>query len=74
MFHVLAFIFFALTGWLAHLGTFYFGGLCLVFLFLLIEHLIISPKDLSRLQMSFFTLNAAVSLVLFLATFLDYRY
>jgi 4-hydroxybenzoate polyprenyltransferase len=72
LFHVLAFIFFALTGWLAHLGVYYFGGLALVFFFLLVEHLIISPKDLSRLQMSFFTLNAAVSMVLFLATFLDY--
>lgn len=72
LFHLTAFIFFALTGLLAHLGGFYFGGLGLVFLFLLIEHWIISPRDLSRLQTSFFTLNAAVSLVLFTATFLEF--
>jgi 4-hydroxybenzoate polyprenyltransferase len=72
LFHLAAFFFFAFTGWLIHLGKFYYGGLILVFLFLLIEHWIISPKDLSRLQMSFFTLNAAVSLILFLATFLDF--
>jgi 4-hydroxybenzoate polyprenyltransferase len=72
LFHLTAFLFFAFTGWLAHLGGFYFGGLGLVFLFLLVEHVIISPRDLSHLQMSFFTLNAAVSLVLFLATFLEF--
>jgi 4-hydroxybenzoate polyprenyltransferase len=71
LFHFLAFICFAITGWLIGMGLFYFGGLSLVFLFLLVEHLIISPKDLTRLQTAFFTLNAAVSLVLFLATFLD---
>lgn len=72
LFHLAAFIFFGLTGWMAHLGNFYFGGLVLVFLFLFIEHWIISPRDLSRLETSFFTLNAAVSLVLFLSTFLDF--
>ncbi|MGC1403954.1 MAG: UbiA-like polyprenyltransferase [Thermodesulfobacteriota bacterium] len=70
--HFAAFFFFALTGWVAHLGKFYFGGLFLVFLFLFIEHWIISPRDLSRLETSFFTLNAAVSLILFGATFLDF--
>ncbi len=71
-FHLMAFGFFAATGWLAHMGIFYFSGLGLVFLFLLIEHWIISPRDLTRLQTAFFTLNAAVSLVLFLATLLDF--
>ncbi|HMK65771.1 MAG TPA: UbiA-like polyprenyltransferase [Thermodesulfobacteriota bacterium] len=71
-FHLIAFIFFAATGWLASMGLFYFAGLILVFLFLSIEHWIISPRDLSNLQMSFFTLNAAVSLVLFLATLIDF--
>ncbi len=74
LFHLAAFIFFVLTGFMAHLGKFYFWGLGLVFLFLFIEHWIISPRDLSRLETSFFTLNAAVSLVLFLGTFLDFFY
>jgi 4-hydroxybenzoate polyprenyltransferase len=74
LFHLVAFLSFVLTGWMAHLGKIYFGGLFLVFLFLFIEHRIISPRDLSRLEMSFFTLNAAISLVLFGATFLDFLY
>jgi 4-hydroxybenzoate polyprenyltransferase len=72
LFHIIAFLFFAVTGWLTHMGLFYFAGLVLVFLFLFIEHWIISPRDLSKLQTSFFTLNAAVSVVLFLATLLDF--
>ncbi len=71
-FHFLAFLFFALTGRLANLGGFYFIGLTLVFIFLFLEHLIISPRDLSKLQTAFFTLNGAVSLVLFLATWLEF--
>lgn len=72
LFHLWAFLFFSLTGWLGQLGSYYFIGLGLVFLFLLLEHCLISPKDLSRLQTSFFTLNAVISLVFFLATFLDF--
>jgi 4-hydroxybenzoate polyprenyltransferase len=72
-FHFLAFLLFALTGRLAHRGGFYFLGLLLVFIFLFLEHLIISPQDLSRLQTAFFTLNGAVSLVLFLTTWLEFR-
>ncbi len=71
-FHFLAFLFFALTGRLANLGGFFFIGLTLVFIFLFLEHLIISPRDLSKLQTAFFTLNGAVSLVLFLATWLEF--
>ena len=71
-FHFLAFLLFALTGRLANLGGFYFIGLLLVFIFLFLEHLIISPQDLSKLQTAFFTLNGAVSIVLFLAAWLDF--
>lgn len=72
LFHLAAFLFFTLTGWMVRMGKFYFGGLILVFLFLFIEHWLVSPRDLSRLETSFFTLNAAVSLVLFGATYLDF--
>ena len=72
-FHFLAFLFFALTGRLAGLGGFFFVGLTLVFIILFLEHLIISPQDLSKLQTAFFTLNGAVSIVLFLATCLEFR-
>jgi 4-hydroxybenzoate polyprenyltransferase len=72
LFHGAAFLFFVATGWLLQMGNIYFGGLALVFLFLLVEHWIISPRDLSRMQTAFFTLNAAVSMILFLATIMDF--
>jgi 4-hydroxybenzoate polyprenyltransferase len=59
---------FFLTGWWAGLGWLYFGATLLATLLLLGEHLIISPRDLSRLNQAFFTLNGLVGLVLGLAT------
>jgi 4-hydroxybenzoate polyprenyltransferase len=58
---------FAAVGVAAGLGAAYFAGAALVALFLATQHLLVSPQDLSRLNMSFFTLNGAVSVVLLAA-------
>jgi 4-hydroxybenzoate polyprenyltransferase len=55
---------FALVGWLAHLGWIYNGALVGVGALLLVEHLLVSPSDLERVNMAFFTLNGVVSVVL----------
>jgi len=34
------------------------------------QHVAVTPKDLSRIQLSFFTLNGIISLVLFVASWL----
>ena len=35
------------------------------------QHLIVNPKDLSRIKMSFFSMNGLISLTLFGVTWLD---
>ncbi len=70
-FHGIALFFFILTGMRGKLGIFYFIGLVLVFVFLFLEHAMISENDLSKINLSFFTLNGLVSIVLFLAVLLD---
>ena len=71
LFHAIALLFFIQTGISGDLEVIYFGGLVLVFVFLFLEHAVISEKDLSKINLSFFTLNGLVSIVLFLAVLLD---
>jgi 4-hydroxybenzoate polyprenyltransferase len=43
-------------------GAFYWGGVAVVALMLAYEHLIVSPMDLRRLDMAFFTMNGVISI------------
>lgn len=55
--------------WLAiafHLGMVAMVGIAVVGLLLLYEHLIISPKDMRRMNAAFFTLNGVISIVFFI--------
>ncbi len=53
------------------LGKIYFCGIVMVALFLWYENSIISHDDLSRVDMSFFTLNGFVSIFAFIFTFIS---
>ena len=53
---------------MAGLGPVYYIGLILILAFLVAQHLIVSPEDLSRVNVSFFTMNGLISLVIFVAT------
>lgn len=59
---------FLAVGWLAGLGPLYFGAAGLAGALLLLEHALLSPWDLSRLNHAFFTLNGLVGVILGLAT------
>jgi 4-hydroxybenzoate polyprenyltransferase len=49
---------------LAGLGPFYASALLLAGALLVVEHAIVSPTDLRRVNVSFFTLNGLVALAL----------
>ena len=70
-FHVLAFVFFILTGLQAGLNGFYFFGLVLTAFALYYQHRLVRPEDLSRIHLSFFSMNGFISIALFLATWLS---
>jgi 4-hydroxybenzoate polyprenyltransferase len=57
------------VGLMAGLGPVYYLGLVLILAFLVVQHLIVSPEDLSRVNVSFFTMNGFISLVILVATF-----
>ncbi|NPA48483.1 MAG: UbiA family prenyltransferase, partial [Thermodesulfobacteria bacterium] len=67
-FHALAFLLFALVGYLSQLSWIYYLGLLITLALFIAQRVVISPQDLSRLDLSFFTFNGAISVVLFLAT------
>ncbi len=70
-FHLLAFALFLSAGIMAGLDLFYYAGLAITAVCLFYQHLVVNPKDLSRIQVSFFQMNGIISLVLFLATWLS---
>ena len=70
-FHVVAFILFAYTGVQAGLNIFYYIGVVLAAGALFYQHKIVDPDDLSKIQVSFFSMNGFISLALFVATCLS---
>lgn len=70
-FHLLAFVFFTLTGYQAGLNVFYYIGIVLASGALLYQHMLVKPEDLSRIQASFFSMNGFISVTLFIATWLS---
>ncbi|MCI5145991.1 MAG: 4-hydroxybenzoate octaprenyltransferase [Candidatus Electrothrix sp. AR3] len=70
-FHVLAFTLFTLTGVLQGLNFVYYLGIALTGGALFYQHLIVNPRDLSKVEMSFFSLNGFIALTLFVAAFIS---
>ncbi len=71
IFHVVAFALFVATGIVRQLNFFYYIGIILTAAALFYQHLIVNPRDLSRISMSFFTMNGLISLTLFVVTWLS---
>ncbi len=55
----------------AGLGGFWYGAVLVALALLVWQHGIVSPKDLSRVNLAFFTLNGWVSVLLFIGLVLD---
>lgn len=70
LFHTLAFLLFILTGIRADLNFFYYLGIAITGAALLYQHIVVTPRDLSKIQRSFFAMNGIISLTLFIATWL----
>ncbi len=72
-FHLITFLSLFVLG-LRHpeLGFLYFLGLLLLSAFLVYEHRLIRPDDLSKINKAFFTVNGYISILFFLTVLLDY--
>jgi 4-hydroxybenzoate polyprenyltransferase len=65
--HVLTVAAFALLGLMTGLGFFYWVGIVVVAGLFIYEHSLVSPDDLSRLDVAFFNVNGYIALILFAA-------
>ena len=69
--HVITVIVLVVIWHVSPLGLIYLVGVGLVSAILIYEHAIVKPHDLSRVNLAFFTLNGAVSLILMFLTVAD---
>lgn len=60
-----------ITGWLLQLGIAYWLGFLAAILLMRKQHLIIQPDNLSRTNIAFFNLNGGLSIVMFIATYIE---
>jgi 4-hydroxybenzoate polyprenyltransferase len=65
--HGLTIAAFALLGWMMGLGWLYWLGVTVVAGLLVYEHSLVSPGDLSRLDVAFFNVNGYIAVILFLS-------
>lgn len=69
-FHAVAFVLFTLTGIQMALNFWYYLGIAVTGGALFYQHLIVNPRDLSRIQQSFFSMNGLIALTLFCTTWI----
>jgi 4-hydroxybenzoate polyprenyltransferase len=62
-----ALFFFGALGWTMGLGPLYWVGVVVVAGLFVYEHRLVSPTDLSRLDVAFFNVNGYIALILFAA-------
>jgi 4-hydroxybenzoate polyprenyltransferase len=69
--HVATVVFLALAGLALGAGVLYWLGVVAVAGLLLYEHSLVSPRDTSRLDLAFFTMNGVISVTFFLFVLAD---
>ena len=72
LFHLLALLSLFLNGYVFSLGLTYFLFLFIFTFFLIRQHMIITPRDLSRIDSAFFTQNGLASVAFFIGVLVDY--
>ena len=69
--HGLSLIFFVWLFFAFQMGPVYLGAVVIIALLMVIEHLLVKPKDLSRINIAFFHMNSLISLTLFMGVLAD---
>jgi 4-hydroxybenzoate polyprenyltransferase len=65
--HALTALALAAVGWLTGLGLLYWAGWLAIVALLVYEHSLVSPRDLSRLDMAFFNVNGYIAVIALMA-------
>lgn len=71
IFHLLTILLLGLLYFYLDLGLIYLIGLLLATVLLIYEHLMVTPSNLSKMEVAFYQINAGVSVNMFLFTLID---
>ncbi len=69
--HVATFLFLLGMGFLYGLGPIYLATVAVIGILLVIEHQLVRPDDLERIQVAFFHVNSVISILLFAGVWFD---
>lgn len=69
--HSVALVFFVSIYVVFDMGSIYLAAVGLIGIFMVVEHRLIHPKDLSRIHIAFFHMNTLISITVFLGVLLD---
>ena len=69
--HLAAFIFFLMVYLVFNLGAVYFAAVIVIGSLLVLEHRLVRPDDLQRIQLAFFNVNSLIAIVLFAGILID---
>ncbi|MEI6853609.1 MAG: UbiA-like polyprenyltransferase [Bacteroidota bacterium] len=72
--HVVSMVFIIIAGVLYSGGIFFWIGASVFSFFIIYQHVIVKPSDLSRINLAFFTLNGFSSLIFLIFFLLDYYF
>jgi 4-hydroxybenzoate polyprenyltransferase len=71
MLHGLSLVFFVWLFFAFQMGPVYLGAVGVIALLMVIEHRLVKPEDLSRINIAFFHMNSLISLTLFIGVLAD---
>jgi 4-hydroxybenzoate polyprenyltransferase len=71
LFHLISFFFFLILYLAFHLGAVYILTVFIIGFLFFIEHKLINPNDLSKINIAFFHMNSIISMILFIGIFTD---
>ncbi len=69
--HLAAFIFFFMIHLVFNMGAVYLAAVILIGSLLVLEHRLVRPDDLQRIQLAFFNINSLIAIVLFAGILID---
>ncbi len=69
--HLLSFLFLAAVHFAFDMGPVYAVGVCIIGVLYVVEHRLVSPDDLCRIDIAFFHVNSVVSVLLFFSVLAD---
>ncbi len=72
--HVSTFLFLLAVHFVFHMGPIYLAFLMAISILLWLEHRLVKPHDLQKINLAFFHMNSAISLLLFLAVWTDVHF